>query len=116
MVKRSQKSQVEGRKSKLLQLIVCLLTFNCGLATALPGPQPQAQRGQPIHAANARYVNGPAPGCCGLLVHSFVDFNFHVPANAAWFAVCVALSTCYAPVAGTRSTGSLPRPTGRAER
>jgi O-antigen ligase len=32
-------------------------------------------------------------GCCGLLVHSFVDFNLHIPANAAWFAVCVALAT-----------------------
>jgi O-antigen ligase len=40
---------------------------------------------------------GAAIGCCGLLVHSFVDFNFHVPANAAWFVVCVALSTCYVP-------------------
>jgi O-antigen ligase len=37
---------------------------------------------------------GAAVGCCGLLVHSFVDFNFHVPANAAWFAVCLALATC----------------------
>jgi O-antigen ligase len=32
-------------------------------------------------------------GCCGLLVHSFVDFNFHIPANAAWFAVCAAIAT-----------------------
>ena len=30
---------------------------------------------------------GAALGCCGLLVHSFVDFNLHIPANAAWFAV-----------------------------
>jgi O-antigen ligase len=37
---------------------------------------------------------GAALGCCGLLVHSFVDFNLHIPANAAWFAVCAALSTC----------------------
>ena len=36
---------------------------------------------------------GAALGCCGLLVHSFADFNFHIPANAAWFAVCVGLST-----------------------
>jgi hypothetical protein len=36
---------------------------------------------------------GAALGCCGLLVHSFVDFNLHIPANAAWFAVCVALAT-----------------------
>src|SRR5439155_9063361 len=30
---------------------------------------------------------GAAIGCCGLLVHSFFDFNLHIPANAAWFAV-----------------------------
>ena len=36
---------------------------------------------------------GAALGCCGLLVHSFVDFNLHIPANAAWFAVCAAIAT-----------------------
>lgn len=35
---------------------------------------------------------GGALGCCGLLVHSFVDFNLHIPANAAWFAVCLGLA------------------------
>ncbi len=37
---------------------------------------------------------GATLGCCGLLVHSCVDFNLHIPANAAWFAV----------LAGTAST------------
>jgi len=36
---------------------------------------------------------GAALGCCGLLVHSFVDFNFHIPANAAWFAVLASIAT-----------------------
>jgi O-antigen ligase len=36
---------------------------------------------------------GAALGSCGLLVHSIVDFNLHIPANAVWFAVCVALAT-----------------------
>jgi O-antigen ligase len=36
---------------------------------------------------------GAAIGCCGMLVHSFVDFNLHIPANALWFAVSVALAT-----------------------
>jgi O-antigen ligase len=40
---------------------------------------------------------GAAIGCCGLLVHSLVDFNLHVPANAAWFAVCAAWATCGPP-------------------
>jgi len=34
-----------------------------------------------------------ALGCCGLLVHSFCDFNLHIPANAAWFVVCAAIGT-----------------------
>ena len=36
---------------------------------------------------------GAAIGCCGLLVHSFFDFNLHIPANAAWFATLAALAT-----------------------
>ncbi|TAM79854.1 MAG: hypothetical protein EPN47_18890 [Acidobacteria bacterium] len=43
---------------------------------------------------------GAALGCCGLLVHSFADFNLHIPANAAWFATCVGLSI--APIASPR--------------
>lgn len=35
---------------------------------------------------------GAAIGCCGLLVHSFFDFNLRIPANAAWFAVCVGIA------------------------
>jgi O-antigen ligase len=49
---------------------------------------------------------GAAIGCCGLLVHSFVDFNFHIPANAAWFAVCAAISRAIS--SGTRAGAGLP--------
>jgi len=35
---------------------------------------------------------GAAIGCCGLLVHSLADFNFHVPANALWFAVLAGIA------------------------
>jgi hypothetical protein len=35
---------------------------------------------------------GAAIGCCGLLVHSFFDYNLHIPANAAWFAVLAAIA------------------------
>jgi O-antigen ligase len=45
---------------------------------------------------------GAAVGCCGLLVHSLVDFNLHIPANAAWFAGCVALATTGRGAAGDR--------------
>ncbi|MGO8734245.1 MAG: O-antigen ligase family protein [Terriglobia bacterium] len=51
---------------------------------------------------------GAAIGCCGLLVHSFVDFNFHVPANAAWFAACVAIATVNVPhLPPQRATGAV---------
>ena len=36
---------------------------------------------------------GAVVGTVGLLCHSLVDFNLRVPANAAWFVVCVALAT-----------------------
>jgi O-antigen ligase len=32
-------------------------------------------------------------GCCGLLVHSLVDFNLHIPANALLFVVAAYLAT-----------------------
>ena len=32
-------------------------------------------------------------GCCGILVHSFVDFNLHIPANALLFFVAAHLAT-----------------------
>jgi O-antigen ligase len=46
---------------------------------------------------------GAAVGCCGLLVHSLCDFNLHIPANAAWFAVCAAWATCGSPPAQDES-------------
>jgi len=36
---------------------------------------------------------GATLGVCGLLVHSFVDFNLHIPANALWFSVCAGITT-----------------------
>ncbi|HUZ48003.1 MAG TPA: O-antigen ligase family protein [Terriglobia bacterium] len=36
---------------------------------------------------------GATLGVCGLLIHSFVDFNLHIPSNAAWFVVLAAIST-----------------------
>lgn len=32
-------------------------------------------------------------GCLGFLLHSVADFNFHIPANAAWFAAYLAIIT-----------------------
>lgn len=39
---------------------------------------------------------GATIGCCGLLVHSLMDFNFRIPANAAWFAVFAGLACAVA--------------------
>jgi O-antigen ligase len=42
-------------------------------------------------------------GCTGLLVHSFADFNMHIPANAATFLVmaAIAVNTSAAKYAGS---------------
>ncbi len=45
---------------------------------------------------------GAALGCCALLVHSFADFNLHIPANAACFALLAGLATLSTPPARTR--------------
>ena len=37
-------------------------------------------------------------GCIGILVHSFVDFNLEVPANAAWFYVLCVLAASPHPI------------------
>ena len=45
-------------------------------------------------ATDGRWIQlGAALGCCGMLVHSFFDFNLHIPANAAWFAVLAGVAT-----------------------
>ncbi len=41
---------------------------------------------------------GAAISAVGMLCHSFVDFNLRVPANAAWFVVCLAVATHTRPV------------------
>ena len=36
---------------------------------------------------------GASIACCGILIHSFVDFNLQIPANAIWFAFCAGLAS-----------------------
>jgi O-antigen ligase len=45
---------------------------------------------------------GAAVGAVGLLCHSFMDFNLRIPANAAWFVVCLAVATHPASSLGRR--------------
>src|SRR5690348_2129666 len=49
---------------------------------------------------------GAALGCCGVLIHSFADFNLHIPANMAWFAVCAGISI--APTSKSRPKEASP--------
>lgn len=43
--------------------------------------------------------------CCGLLVHSLVDFNLHIPSNLLLFLLMSLLGTADIPNASTYSTG-----------
>jgi O-antigen ligase len=38
-------------------------------------------------------VVGPLVGCAGMLLHSFVDFNLHIPSNALIFLLLASLAT-----------------------
>ena len=49
--------------------------------------------GHPLLSQRSWIRLGAAIGCCGMLVHSFVDFNLHIPANAVWFAVLAGIAT-----------------------
>jgi O-antigen ligase len=44
-------------------------------------------------AAAAALQTGGLAGCVGLLVHSLVDFNLHIPSNALLFFLLAALAT-----------------------
>lgn len=43
------------------------------------------------HTASGAILTGMACGCLGFMVHGWLDFNFHVPANAANFVVLAAI-------------------------
>jgi O-antigen ligase len=49
--------------------------------------------GHPFRSQAGWIRLGAAIGCCGMLVHSVGDFNLHIPANAAWFAVLAGIAT-----------------------
>jgi O-antigen ligase len=54
-----------------------------------------------LHQQSGWLQFGAAVGVCGLLVHSFTEFNLHIPANASWFTFLAAIAT----LPRTRSTG-----------
>lgn len=52
---------------------------------------------------------GATLGCLGMLVHSFFDFNLHIPANAAWFVFLAGLASVQ-PETPTHSGTVIPAP------
>lgn len=47
-----------------------------------------------LFGSNVGWIRlGAADGCCGMLVHSLADFNLHIPAHAAWFAVLAGIAS-----------------------
>ena len=48
-------------------------------------------------------------GCCGILVHSLVDFNLHIPANALLFFVSAHLATARLQTSPPAPESSQPR-------
>jgi O-antigen ligase len=55
-----------------------------------PNPEPRTPNSESRASHFLRL--GAALGCCGMLVHSFFDFNLHIPANAAWFAMLAGMA------------------------
>jgi O-antigen ligase len=54
---------------------------------------------------------GASVACVGLLCHSFLDFNLRIAANAAWFAVCLAIAVH--PGSGQGNARKMVRPASR---
>jgi len=52
---------------------------------------------------NLAYHAGALVACMGMLVHAFVDFNFHIPSNALIFLVLAALATAALPMPSQRT-------------
>jgi O-antigen ligase len=62
-------------------------------------------RAAPSRASRAIYA-GALAACSGLLVHSLVDFNIHVPSNALLFTLLATLA-CAPPTNSKRHCGTL---------
>jgi len=63
----------------------------------------------PKNAIDLALHIGAFTACCGLLAHSFVDFNLHIPSNALLFLLQAALATSVTP------HGGFPHRLGRAQ-
>jgi O-antigen ligase len=61
--------------------------------------------GCPFQSSASWIRSGAALGCCGLLVHSLWDYNLHIPANAAWFAILAGIAATAQASAPTQDRG-----------
>ncbi len=52
---------------------------------------------QAKQSADLAYHIGAFAACCGLLAHSLVDFNLHIPSNLLLFLLQAALATSFTP-------------------
>ena len=62
-------------------------------ALALFGAHVRNNLRQPVLSTADWMRIGATISCLGIMFHSFVDFNLHIPANAAWFAACLGIAT-----------------------
>ena len=76
-----------------LGLVFIVLLFRQGLAN-LNSRECQSDRA---------FYAGALAACSALLVHSFVDFNLHVPANALLFLLLATLASADRRLLGTRN-------------
>ena len=53
-------------------------------------------------------VIGPLVACAGLLLHSLVDFNLHIPSNALMFLLLAVLATTRTTEASRFMPASVP--------
>ena len=60
---------------------------------------------QAKHSADLAYHIGAFAACCGLLAHSLVDFNLHIPSNFFLFLLQAALATSLTPSSSPAKTG-----------
>jgi O-antigen ligase len=51
----------------------------------------------PTGAMDSAFHIGALAACCGMLIHSFVDFNLHIPSNALLFLLQATLATAAFP-------------------
>jgi len=70
------------------------------------------QEGSNTFAAALRLAG--LAGCCGILVHSLVDFNLHIPANEYFFFLMALLATSDMVPAAIVNSKSAPSTPARA--